>query len=165
MKLLAFLLSCAVFTSCAVHYSASGGSVPAGAKTISVEVLDARAPLCTPQTAQTITEALRDLMQSQTPLTLTGSGGDIAYSGAITGYDVQPVAIQANETAALNRLTITVSLHYANKLEPKTDTDLSVSRFADYSSDQDLSAVEDGLVRDMGKQLAQDIFDRTLGNW
>lgn len=165
MKLLAFLLSCAVFTSCAVHYSASGGSVPAGAKTINVEVLDARAPLCTPQTAQTITEALRDLMQSQTPLTLTGSGGDIAYSGAIIGYDVQPVAIQANETAALNRLTITVSLHYANKLEPKTDTDLSVSRFADYSSDQDLSAVEDGLVRDIGKQLAQDIFDRTLGNW
>jgi hypothetical protein len=58
-----------------------------------------------------------------------------------------------------------VSLHYANKLEPKADADLSVSRFADYPSDQDLSSVEDGLVREIGKQLAQDIFDRTLGNW
>ena len=165
MKRAALLFLIAALTSCAVHYSASGGSVPAGAKTISVEVFDARAPLCTPQTAQAITEELRDLMQSQTPLTLTSTDGDIAYTGSITGYDVQPVAIQANETAALNRLTITVGLHYSNKLEPKTDTDLSVSRFADYPSSQDLSSVEDGLVREIGKQLAQDIFDRTLGNW
>ncbi|MCI1752377.1 MAG: LPS assembly lipoprotein LptE [Flavobacteriales bacterium] len=165
MKLLAALISCVVLASCAVHYSTSGGSVPAGAKTISVDLLDARAPLCTPQTAQSITEEMRDLLQSQTPLTMIRTDGDIAYTGAIAGYDVQPVAIQANETAALNRLTITVSLHYANKLEPKADADLSVSRFADYPSDQDLSSVEDGLVREIGKQLAQDIFDRTLGNW
>ena len=165
MRPLVLLSACAVILSCSVRYSTSGGSVPAGATTISVELLDARAPLCTPQTAQTVTEEVRDLMQSQTPLTLSAKDGDIAFTGAITGYDVQPVAIQANETAAMNRLTITVGLHYANRLDPRTDTDLTLSRFADYSSSQDLSAVEDGLVRDIGKQLAQDIFDRTLGNW
>lgn len=154
-----------MLSSCAVHYSTSGGTVPAAAKTVSVDLLEARAPLCTPQTAQTITEQVRDLMQSQTPLTLSRTDGDIAYSGSITGYDVQPVAIQANETAALNRLTISIGVHYSNKFEPRTDTDLNLSRFADYSSDQDLSTVEDGLVREIGKQLAQDIFDRTLGNW
>lgn len=150
---------------CTVNYSLSGGSVPPSAKTLSVASLDARAPLCSPQTAQTLTEAVRDLLQAQTPLTLTRQGGDIAYEGAITGYDVQPVAIQANETAALNRLTITVSIRYINKADAKADADLTLSRFADYSSTQDLSTVEDGLVRDIGKQLAQDIFDRTLGNW
>lgn len=151
--------------SCTVNYSLSGGSVPATAKTLSVASLEARAPLCSPQSAQTITEALRDLMQAQTPLTLTQSGGDIAYEGSITGYDVQPVAIQANETAAMNRLTITVSIHFMNKADSKADKDFNLSRFADFSSSQDLSAVEDGLVRDIGNQLAQDIFDRTLGNW
>ncbi len=150
---------------CTVNYSLSGGSVPPTAKTLSVASLDARAPLCSPQTAQNITEAVRDLMQAQTPLTLTPSNGDIAYEGAITGYDVQPVAIQANETAALNRLTITVSIHYTNKADSKADADITLSRFADYPSSQDLATVEDGLVRDIGKQLAQDIFDRTLGNW
>jgi hypothetical protein len=165
MRAFAVLTLCTGLASCAVHYSTSGGSVPAGAKTLSVDLLEARAPLCAPQTAQSLTEALRDLLQGQTPLLLTANGGDIAYSGAITGYDVQPVAIQANETAALNRLTITVSLHYANGPEPKKDADITVSRFADWPSSQDLSTVEDALVREIGKQLAQDIFDRTLGNW
>lgn len=150
---------------CTVNYSLSGGSVPATAKTLSVASLEARTPLCSPRSAQAITEALRDLMQAQTPLTLAGSDGDIAYEGAITGYDVQPVAIQANETAALNRLTITVSIHYTNKADSKANADLTVSRFADYSSSQDLASVETGLVEEIGKQLAQDIFDRTLGNW
>lgn len=150
---------------CTVNYSLSGGAVPATAKTISVAGLNARAPLCTPQVAQSITEALRDLMQAQTPLNLTQHDGDIAYHGAITGYDVQPVAIQANETAALNRLTITVNIQYSNKADSKANADFTVSRFADYPSTQDLGAVEAALVSDIGKQLAQDIFDRTLGNW
>ncbi len=151
--------------SCTVNYSLSGGTVPASAKTLSVAALEARAPLCTPQSAQAVTEAVRNLMQAQTPLNLASSDGDIAYEGAITGYDVQPVAIQANETAALNRLTITVSIQYTNKADSKADSDFTVSRFADYPSNQDLSAVEGALVEEIGKQLAQDIFDRTLGNW
>lgn len=151
--------------SCGVNYSFSGGSVPPGAKTMSIDLFDARAPLCTPQSAQTFTEALRDLMQAQTPLNLTRKDGDIRYEGSIIAYDVQPVAIQASETAALNRLTIGVSLHFTNALEPKASSDINVSRFADYSSTQDLRTVEDQLVRDISKLLAQDIFDKTLGNW
>ena len=151
--------------SCHIHYGTSGGEVPAGAKTISVALFDARAPLCTPQSAQTFTETLRDLLQAQTPLNLTREDGDLQYEGAIIAYDMQPVSIQANETAALNRLTITVSVHYTNTLEPAKSADINASRFADYSSTQDLTSVETQLVEEIGKQLAQDIFDKTLGNW
>lgn len=150
---------------CKVSYSTSGGTIPPGAKTLSVALFDARAPLCTPQVAQTFTESVRDLLQAQTPLALVRADGDIQYEGAITGYSVQPVAIQANETAALNRLTIAITVHYTNKLEAKSGVDISASRFADFPSSQDLSTVEAQLVEDIGKQLAQDIFDRTLGNW
>jgi hypothetical protein len=83
----------------------------------------------------------------------------------LTGYDVQPVSIQANETAALNRLTITVAVTYVNTLDPKKNAEFSVSRFADYNSAQDLVSVEEQLVAEIGKQLAQDIFDRTIGSW
>ncbi len=152
-------------SSCHIHYGTSGGEVPAGAKTLSVALFDARAPLCTPQSAQTFTETLRDLLQAQTPLNLTRTDGDLQYEGAIIAYDVQPVAIQANESAALNRLTISVSVHFTNTLDPKKSGDINASRFADYNSSQDLSAVEIQLVQDISKQLAQDIFDKTLGNW
>jgi len=78
---------------------------------------------------------------------------------------VQPVAIQSNETAALNRLTITVKVVYINTLDEKKNKDLTVTRFADYESSSELSAVESELLATISEQLAQDIFDRTLGDW
>ena len=160
-----FLLSILLLAGCHVHYGTSGGEVPAGAKTISVQLFDARAPLSTPQSAQVFTETLRDLLQAQTPLNLTRTDGDIQYEGAIIAFDVQPVAIQANESAALNRLTISIVVHYTNTLNPKLSADINASRFADYDSSQDLTAVEGQLVQEISRQLSQDIFDKTLGNW
>jgi len=147
-----------------VNYSFTGGDV-GEARTVSVDLFEARAPLATPNSAQTFTETLRDVLLAQTPLKLARTEGDVQYSGTISGYDVQPVNIQADETAALNRLTMTVSVTYVHSLDAKKNAEFTVSRFADYDSSQDLVTVEDGLVRDIGRQLAQDIFDRTLGNW
>lgn len=164
MRKLALLLVVVLAASCRVNYSFTGGD-PGNAKTMSVELFQARAPLATPNSAQVFTETVRDLLLAQTPLKLAREIGDVQYSGSISGYDVQPVNIQANETAALNRLTITVSVVYLNTLEPKKNTEFTVARFADYNSAQDLTAVEEQLVTEISKQLAQDIFDRTLGNW
>jgi hypothetical protein len=149
---------------CRVNYSFTGGDV-GNARTVSVELFEARSPLATPQSAQVFTETLRDLLLAQTPLKLAREEGDVQYSGAIVGYDVQPVSIQANETAALNRLTLTVKVTYVNTLEPKKNSESTFSRFADYESSQDLVSVEENLVEQISEQLAQDIFDRTLGNW
>jgi len=164
VRKLALLLVVVLAASCRVNYSFTGGD-PGNAKTMSVELFQARAPLATPNSAQVFTETVRDLLLAQTPLKLARENGDVQYSGSISGYDVQPVNIQANETAALNRLTITVSVVYLNTLEPKKNTEFTVARFADYNSAQDLTAVEEQLVTEISKQLAQDIFDRTLGNW
>ena len=149
---------------CRVNYSFTGGDV-GNARTVSVELFEARSPLATPQSAQVFTETLRDLLLAQTPLKLAREEGDVQYSGAIVGYDVQPVSIQANETAALNRLTLTVKVTYVNTLDPKKNSESTFSRFADYESSQDLVSVEENLVEQISEQLAQDIFDRTLGNW
>ena len=160
----ALALLVASLTACRVNYSFSGGDV-GQAKTLTVDLFDAHAPLATPSAAQTFTETVRDLLLAQTPLKLARENGDLQYSGSITGYDVQPVSIQANETAALNRLTMTASVTYVNTLEPKKNAQFTISRFADYDSSQDLTTVESQLVNEIGKQLAQDIFDRTLGSW
>jgi hypothetical protein len=147
-----------------VNYSFTGGD-PGAARTMSVELFQARAPLATPLSAQVFTETLRDLLLAQTPLRLAQNDGDVQYSGSIIAYDVQPVNIQASETAALNRLTITVSMVYVNTTDPRKNAEATFSRFADYPSSQDLVQVEESLVQEISRQLAQDIFDRTLGNW
>ena len=146
-------------------YNFTGADIPAGAKSYSVLQFEVRAPLATPVSGQVFTETFRDLMQAQTPLNYATSAGDLQYEGAITGYDVQPVAIQSNETAALNRLTITVKVVYINTLDEKKNKNLTVSRFADYTSSSELSTVENDLLGTISEQLAQDIFDRTLGDW
>ena len=56
-------------------------------------------------------------------------------------------------------------MHFDNTLEPELSADKAFTRFADYTSDQDLTSVEDALVEDIGDQLSQDIFNATLGNW
>ena len=115
MRKLALLLVVVLAASCRVNYSFTGGD-PGNAKTMSVELFQARAPLATPNSAQVFTETVRDLLLAQTPLKLARENGDVQYSGSISGYDVQPVNIQANETAALNRLTITASVTYVLSL-------------------------------------------------
>jgi len=147
-----------------VNYSFTGGD-PGDARTLSVELFQARAPLATPASAQVCTETVRDLLLAQTPLKLAREDGDVQYSGTLVGYDVQPVSIQANESAALNRLTLTLSVTYVHTLDAKKNTTFTVARFADYNSAQDLVTVEEQLVQEISRQLAQDIFDRTLGNW
>ncbi|MCB0769326.1 MAG: LptE family protein [Flavobacteriales bacterium] len=159
-----FVLTIVLLSSCRVNYLFTGGDV-GDARTITVEQFEGRAPLSTPNSVRIFSEELRTLLLAQTPLKLKQEEGDVQYSGAITGFDVQPVSIQANETAALNRLTITVSVTYINTLDTKLNAEFSVSRFADYDSSQDLISVEQQLVADISKQLAQDIFERTLGNW
>lgn len=162
---LLLLMLCSTFWSgCRMNVSFTGGDV-GDARTMSVDLFQARAPLATPQSAQIFSETLRDLLLAQSPLKLARQDGDLQFSGAIVGYDVQPVSIQASETAALNRLTLTASVTYVNTLEPKKNSEFTVSRFADYSSTQDLVTVEDQLVNEIAKQLAQDIFDRTIGSW
>lgn len=151
-------------TGCRVNYSFTGGDV-GEARTMSVEPIEARAPLATPLSAQVLSESVRDLLLAQTPLKLKRADGDVRYSGILIGYDVQPVSIQANETAALNRLTMTVQVSYINSLDAKKNKEFTIARFADYDSAQDITTVEERLARDIGNQLAQDIFDRTLGDW
>ena len=104
-------------------------------------------------------------MLQQTRLDLLKKNGDLKFDGEIVGYDVQPIAVQGDETSALNRLTITVKVRYTNTFDRDKDFELNFSRFADYESTNDLASVEEALILEINDQLTQDIFDRSLGNW
>jgi hypothetical protein len=156
-----FLLS----SSCKIKYSFTGGSVDPKVKTVSIIYFPNNAPIVVATLSQTFTQALRDRFSSQTRLTLVNYNGDMDIEGSITGYSVQPEAIQANQTAALNRLTITVNVKFTNKIDEKQNFEQSFSRFEDYPSSQNLSAVQDGLIQDISSALIDDIYNKTVVNW
>jgi len=150
---------------CKVNYSLSGASIPENVKTVSIEYFENQAPLTNPNFPQIITEALRDKFLSQTRLKLVNSDGDIHFRGIITAYQTAPVAVSGNDQASLNRLTITVTVSYENKLDENQNFNQSFSRFADFAASQNLSSVEDALMNEIAGQLVQDIFNRAFLNW
>jgi hypothetical protein len=146
-------------------YSFTGASIPPEAKTISITYFVNNAQYVEPSLSQSLTDALRDRFQSQTDLDFINEGGDLQIEGVISEYATRPIAIQGNETAALNRLSVTVKVKYTNTLDPSKDFDMPFTRFEDYPSDQDLSAVKDQLIATINEYLVDDIFNKAVVNW
>jgi len=159
------LLVCLILSSCKVHYSFSGASIPPEAKTVSVQYFQNNASLAPPSMSQAFTEALRDKLSSQTRLGLVNKGGDLNFEGSITGYVTAPTALQSNDQSASNRLTITISVKYTCSFDPKKNFEQTFSRFADYKGNESLSSKENDLIKDINDQLVQDIFNRALNDW
>ena len=145
-------------------YSFSGASIPAEAKTVSVDYFPNHAQLVNPTLSNTLTNALRDAMTNQTTLDMVESGGDLAFEGEITDYRTSPVAI-SGQTAAMNRLTVTVKVRFSNRIDDTKDFEQSFSRYEDYPSDQDLNSVQEALTATIVEQLVEDIFNKALVNW
>ena len=146
-------------------YSFSGASIPAEAKTVSVAYFPNHAQLVNPMLSNNFTNALRDAMTNQTTLDMVESGGDLSFEGEITDYKTTPVAITSGQTAAMNRLTVTVQVRFSNRIDDTKDFESSFSRYEDYPSDQDLNSVQESLTATIVDQLVEDIFNKALVNW
>lgn len=151
-------------SSCKMSYSFTGASISPDVKTVAIPFMTNTSSLVVPTLSRTITDALRNYFTSQTSLQLVDRNGDLELTGNITGYTVIPVAIQGNETAAMNRLTITVNIKFINRKNPKQNFDIPFSRYQDYPV-ADLNTVQDRLDAVITEQLVQDIFNKSVVNW
>ncbi|NOZ48322.1 MAG: LptE family protein [Chlorobi bacterium] len=152
-------------TSCKINYSFTGASISPEVKTVSVQYFPNMARLVNPNLSQVFTESLKELFLSQTNLNLVNNVGDLNFEGEITYYDTKPIAIQGNETAALNRLTIKIKVRFSNALDPEKDFATTFSRYADYESSKNLNDVEEDLVLEIIEQINDDIFNKSVANW
>ncbi|HOK51101.1 MAG: LptE family protein [Bacteroidales bacterium] len=157
---LVFLSSCF-----SVHYSTTGASISPDVKTCTVRYFQNRAPNASPYLAQQLTDKLREKIQNSTRLTMLSDGGDVYFEGEITGYEVTPQAVQGNDKAAQNRLTVTVRVRFVNNVEPKYNYDANFSRYQDFPSSQMLNQVEQELVKTIFEEITEDIFNKAFANW
>ncbi len=163
-QIFSIVLSSIFMTSCGI-YSFTGASIPTEAKTVSVAYFTTTATNSPSSLNQTITEGLKDLFLSQTNLDLTELEGDLSFSGQITKYQLSPMAIQANETAGQNRLTIDIKVKYTNSFDDKQNFESTFSRYRDFSSSQNLADVEIVLIEEITKELLEDVFNKAFVNW
>jgi hypothetical protein len=153
-------------TSCRVSYSFTGASISPNVKTLTIRYFPNNAPNVVPTLSTSFTDALKDYFTSQSNLILVDHGGDLTVEGSITGYDpASPVAIQGNETAAMNRMTITVNVKFTNRTNEKQNFEANFSRYVDYPSTQPLPSIQDQNIKEINDQLVQDIFNKAVVNW
>lgn len=159
------LLMAAVVVSCSVSYSFTGTNLPKTIQTFSVTYFPNRSRLVNPNLSQQFTEALKEKLIKQTKLNEVEETGDLLYTGSITNYDLKPIAIQKEDMAAQNRLTITINLKYTNNKDHERDFEKTFSAYEDFDSGSMLSDVEDGLVTEILVKLLDDIFNATIADW
>ena len=143
----------------------SGASISPDIKTFNVKYFQKTSALGPSTLSQIFTENLKDKFLTQTKLKLSEKDADLIFEGSITNYAVTPLAIQANERAAKNRLTITINVKFTNLKNEKQNFESSFSRFADFDSNQSLSAVENALITEINVQLTDDVFNKAFINW
>ena len=154
-----------VLNSCKVNYSMSGASIAPDVKTINIKYFTKTASLGPSSLSQTFTEKLKDKFLSQTNLAVVNGPADLTLEGAITGYTITPQAIQANESAARNRLTITVNVKFTNLKDEKQNYETPFSRYSEFDSNSNIATEEDKLIEDINSQLVDDIFNKSVINW
>jgi hypothetical protein len=153
------------FFSCTGGYSFTGADISADIKTVQIDFFPNQATMVQPNLSSVFTETLKDKFSALTNLELVNYDGDIAFEGAITNYNVTAQSFQGNETAALNRLTITVKVKYTNTSEPAKSFETTFTRYADFDSRQSLSSVEGDLIQQISDELVTDIFNKAVANW
>lgn len=153
-------------SSCRVGYSFTGASVSPLVKTINIHNFPNNAALVIPTLSRDFTEQLRSYFETQTSLSIIEGNGDLDLDGAITGYNISPQAIQGNETAAMNRLTITVHVKFVNKIDDKQSFETDFSKYYDYASTPEPSPSQlAALIAVVNEQLVLEIFNKSLANW
>ncbi len=150
--------------SCGI-YSFNGASIPKNAETVSVDYFINSAPTKQPTLSQVLSERLKDFFTTQTNLIIAQNNGDLNFTGEIIKYEIKPIAIQSNETAGQNRLTISIKVNFKNSYNNEFDFEHTFSRYRDYESSQNFSEIENLLIEEISTELIEDIFNKSVVNW
>ena len=164
-RILTFLLCALALSACGI-YSFSGTSIQNDVETINIDYFEYRAEKVNPSLSNDLTEALRTRFRRMTRLEQVEQDGDLEITGEITGYDVRPASVSAEEIATQNRLTVSVRVSFTNRKYPEDNFEnKTFSAYADYDSTNSLDAVESSLCAEIIEKLIEDIFNASVAQW
>lgn len=148
-------------------YSFTTVSISEDTKTFQVNYFQNNAPLIEPGLERDFKIALEEIILNQTKLDLVKSNADLVYEGEIVEYRISPTTATANNTAAQNRLTIAVKVHFYNKNDPEAEFDQRFSFYFDYAGSADLvGSQKDTAIAEIFERITQDVVNASLSsNW
>ena len=165
-KFLALLILATLSAQSCGIYSFSGTNILPDVKTIQIDYFPNNAILVEPSLSQAFTIGLQDLFLTQTNLDLVKSGGHLQFEGEITGYKINPMTATAEQTAAQNRLTITVNVRFFNNKYEEDNFEQTFSHYYDYDANAILTGgILDDAFKEILERISQDIFNASVAKW
>ena len=79
--------------------------------------------------------------------------------------DTTSITRLADGYSSETKLTITVNVRFVNNTNHEQDFEQQFSAFRVYDSRELLTAVQDGLIAEMTKEITDQIFNATVANW
>ena len=154
-----------LLTACSIKIQMTGTNINYDIlKTIQIDKIANRAPYGWAPMEAMFNNKLQDLYATQTRLKLVKRGGDLHIAGEITGYDQFNKSISADGYSAQVQLRMTVNIRYDNnKTNEHWEKQFQATSL--YNSTQQLTSVQEELVTEMVKDLADQIFNATVANW
>lgn len=165
------LLCLSLLNSC---YTFTGSSLK-DEKTIQINEFPNNAPLVNPTLSQQFSTDIQNRFLQRTTLKGTKENPDILVEGEITDYSITPTTISSNTVTnqntggviqeSQNKLTITVKVHYENRLHPELSFDRSYSDEAVFNSNLSQSDIESSQVKIATDRIINKIFNDIVANW
>ena len=153
------------FAACTVSYKFTGTSINYDLiKTIQLDNVANRAPYGWAPMEGIFNNELQDRYANQTRLKLVKRGGDLHLAGEITGYDQFNKAISADGMSSQVQLKMTVNIRFENN-KTNESWEKQFSATSQYDSNQQLTAVQETLVKEMVRDLTDQIFNATVADW
>lgn len=152
-------------TGCKVQY---GFTQPSSIKanTFQVNRFENASLLFEPGLDLLFQNTLQDVIQDQTNYNLVSSNADLVYEGEITDYRISPTTATSQNTAAQNRLTISVKVRFYNKNNEEDNVEQGFSFFYDYAGSTQLIGSQKATAHEeIFDRLTQDIINATLAKW
>lgn len=157
-----FILFLTALSSC---YSFTGTNFDPNIETYYVARFRNNAPNSLPALEQTLSEALKEKIRTESRLIFEDTNPHIEFTGTIVDYRVTSEAPAPGETTALNRLTIVVAIEYINHKDEEKGWKNNFSHFFNFSSSTDLSSIQDDAVEEIQDQILEDIFNKAFTDW
>ncbi len=161
LKLLLLVFASVFLFNCS-QYS-FGGIDTGDAKTVQILFLQNNANLVEPSLSPLIQSKMQDFINQRTKLEQVHSNADLTYDGEISDYRINPISATAQQTAAQNRLTISVNIRFSNKLNEDDNFEKKFSFYSDFNANtQPVGDVLNNLLQQITDRIIQDIFNSSI---
>lgn len=162
--MLALAVLCLV--ACKVSYKFNGASIDyEKTKTIQIDNFPLRSAYVWAPMQSIFQNKITDIFATQTKLRQVKKNGDLQLAGEITGFDQFNKGISSDGYSSQVQLKMTVNVRFTNNKNHNEDFEKQFSATTEYDASQQLNAVQEELVTQMVKDIAEQIFNATVANW